>query len=235
MTEPESQETRPDTDLRDHLHQMEAKVRKSRDSRNNHNEQGKRFAEQRNAIQAQYKEHREKLDMSAGNKIDMDGLLFDVDLENIVTEKANLFCYIHNLSDEERQVVLRVHSPDFRPHDLALRYNLEPGEKSWWPDEVVPISSEGDEDIIGRMSGLLRDGTIAWQTLLPERTGEASVSVRLENTNGDLLVGRQINVRVRPEFVNWLRNTSSLTSFLVGGIGLVGSIIFQLMAVLASA
>ena len=174
-------------------------------------------------------------DMSAGNKIDMDGLLFDVDLENIVTEKANLFCYIHNLSDEERQVVLRVHSPDFRPHDLALRYNLDPGEKSLWPDEVVPISSEGDEDIIGRMSGLLRDGTIAWQTLLPERTGEASVSVRLENTNGDLLVGRQINVRVRPEFVNWLRNTSSLTSFLVGGIGLVGSIIFQLMAVLASA
>ena len=64
-----------------------------------------------------------------------------------------------------------------------------------------------------------------------ERTGEASVSVRLENTNGDLLVGRQINVRVRPEFVNWLRNTSSLTSFLVGGIGLMSSIIFQLMAV----
>ena len=64
MTEPESQEPRPDTDLRDHLHQMEAKVRKLRDGRNNHNEQAKRFAEQRNAIQAQYKEHREKLDMS---------------------------------------------------------------------------------------------------------------------------------------------------------------------------
>ncbi len=174
-------------------------------------------------------------DMSAGNKIDMDGLLFDVDLENIVTDKASLFCYIHNLSDKERQVVLRVHSPDFRPHDLALRYNLEPGEKSWWPDEAVPISSDGDDDIIGRMSGLLRDGIIAWQTLLPERTGEASVSVRLENTSGDLLVGRQINVRVRPEFVNWLRNTSSLTSYLVGSIGLAGSIIFQLMAVLAVA
>ena len=85
------------------------------------------------------------------------------------------------------------------------------------------------------MSGLLRDGTISWQTLLPEGTGEASVSIRLENTNGDLLVGRQINVRVRPEFVNWLRNTSSLTSYLVGGIGLAGSILFQLMAVLSSA
>jgi len=64
MTEPESEESRPDTDLRDHLHQMEAKVRKLRDSRNNHNEQAKRFAEQRNAIQGQYKEHREKLDLS---------------------------------------------------------------------------------------------------------------------------------------------------------------------------
>ena len=173
-------------------------------------------------------------DLAIGRKIDMDGLLFDVDLENVVTEKANLFCYMHNLKDESRQVVLRVHSPDFRPHDLALRYNLEPGEKSWWSDELVPVSSEGDEDIIGRMSGLLRDGTITWQTLLPERTGEASVSIRLENTNGDLLVGRQINVRVQPEFFTWLRNTSSITSYLVGGIGLVGSIIFQLMAVLAS-
>ena len=85
--------------------------------------------------------------MSAGNKIDMDGLLFDVDLENIVTEKANLFCYIHNLSDEERQVVLRVHSPDFRPHDLALRYNLNLvknhcGQTKWFP------SHEGDETLL---------------------------------------------------------------------------------------
>ncbi|GIR67079.1 MAG: hypothetical protein CM15mP71_3050 [Candidatus Poseidoniales archaeon] len=64
MTEAQDENTRPDADLRDHLHQMEAKVRKLRDARNNHNDQAKRFAEQRNAIQAQYKEHREKLDMS---------------------------------------------------------------------------------------------------------------------------------------------------------------------------
>ena len=64
MTETENDNPRQDSELRDHLHQMEAKVRKLRDSRNNHNDQAKRFAEQRNAIQSQYKEHREKLDMS---------------------------------------------------------------------------------------------------------------------------------------------------------------------------
>ena len=64
MTEQKDEETRADSDLRDHLHQMEARVRKLRDARNNHNEQAKRFAEQRNAIQGQYKEHREKLDLS---------------------------------------------------------------------------------------------------------------------------------------------------------------------------
>ena len=64
MTEAPDENTRPDADLRDHLHQMEAKVRKLRDARNNLDDQAKRFAEQRNAIQAQYKEHREKLDMS---------------------------------------------------------------------------------------------------------------------------------------------------------------------------
>lgn len=165
----------------------------------------------------------------------MSDLLFDVDLENVVSERANLFCYLHNLSDEERQVVLRVHSPDFRPHDLSLRYNLKPGQNSWWPEESVPLSEEGDDDQLGRMTGLMQDGTLAWQTLLPDKTGEASVSIRLENVDGDLLVGRQINVRVRPEFVNWFRNTSSLTSYLLGGLGLATSILFQILAVLATA
>lgn len=58
------EQARPDSDLRDHLYQMEAKVRKLRDSRNGHNEQAKRFADQRNAVQAQYKEHREKVDLA---------------------------------------------------------------------------------------------------------------------------------------------------------------------------
>ena len=112
---------------------------------------------------------------------------------------------------------------------------MKPGEKSRWPEESVPLAREGDEDQLGRMTGLLQDGTLSWQTLLPEKPGEASVSIRLENIDGDLLVGRQINVRVRPEFVNWFRNTSSLTSYFIGGIGLAGAILFQLMAVLASA
>ena len=174
-------------------------------------------------------------DLSIGRKPDMSDLLFDVDLENVVSERASLFCYLHNLSDEERQVVLRVHSPDFRPHDLSLRYNLKPGQKSWWPEESVPLSEDGDDDQLGRMTGLMQDGTLAWQTLLPDKTGEASVSIRLENVDGDLLVGRQINVRVRPEFVNWFRNTSSLTSYLIGGLGLATSILFQILAVLATA
>ncbi len=64
MAEHANEETRPDSDLRDHLHQMESKVRKLRDGRNNHNEQAKRFADQRNAIQTQYSEHREKVDLA---------------------------------------------------------------------------------------------------------------------------------------------------------------------------
>ena len=116
-----------------------------------------------------------------------------------------------------------------------MRYELAPGEKNLWSENEVPISADGDEDLIGKMSGLLRDGTISWQTILPEKRGEASVSVRLENTSGDLLVGRQINVMVRPDFSNWFRTTSSLTFYAVGGIGLISSIFLQVMSVLSNA
>ena len=69
------------------------------------------------------------------------------------------------------------------------------------------------------MSGLLRDGTVAWQSLLPERFGEATVSVRLEEQSGDLIIGRQINVRVRTKYLERIRNFSSVTTSLIGILG----------------
>ncbi|MEL0101055.1 MAG: hypothetical protein VW862_05085 [Euryarchaeota archaeon] len=171
-------------------------------------------------------------DMAIGKQPDMPELLFDVDLENVVTENANLFCYMHNLSDKDRQIVLRVNSPDFRPQELLLRYNLKAGQKSYWPKEAIPDFDKGDEDRLGRMSTLLQEGTLSWQTLLPEGSGDASVAIRLENIEGDLLVGRQINVNVRPEFVKWFRNTSSITSYVSGAIGLTVAVIFQLLSII---
>lgn len=62
MAKGQEEEVGPDADLRDRLNAMETKVRKMRDVRNNFNEAGKRYADQRNAIQAHYKEHRISLD-----------------------------------------------------------------------------------------------------------------------------------------------------------------------------
>jgi uncharacterized coiled-coil DUF342 family protein len=56
-------EERPDAELRDRLHAMEAKVRKLRDIRNNYSSEARSAADQRNAIQGQYKEHKEKVEL----------------------------------------------------------------------------------------------------------------------------------------------------------------------------
>jgi hypothetical protein len=160
-------------------------------------------------------------DLGAGRDTVTDDIVFEVDMENVVHERANLFTLIHNLSDEPRTIVLRVQSPDFRPHDLAMTYRLSPGEQRWWSNKSLPLAAEGDEDVLGLMSGLLRDGTMAWQSLLPERFGEATVSVRLEEQSGDLLIGRQINVRVRSKYRERVRASSSLTANLLGGLGLI--------------
>ena len=51
-----------DEDLREKLQSMEKKLSKLRGIRGQHNDSANRFAEQRNAVQDQYKQHREKLD-----------------------------------------------------------------------------------------------------------------------------------------------------------------------------
>ena len=83
------------------------------------------------------------------------------------------------------------------------------------------------------MNQLLEDGTLAWQSLIPERNGEASVSIRLEDPS-DLLEGRQINLRVRSEFRTLIRNTSSIICSLAGGLGLFTIMMIQLVEIFAS-
>jgi len=172
-----------------------------------------------------------KQDLESGRKPAMTDLIFEVDMENVVTNKANLFTLFHNLSDKTRTVVFRVQTPNFEPKDLALTYRLEPGEKYWWSSEALPLAAEGNDDVLGKMSGLLKDSTVSWQTLIPTTSGDATVSVRLEETNGELLLGRQINVRVRAEFRQWLRSTITYVSYLFGGLGLLAASVRLLMEV----
>ena len=172
-----------------------------------------------------------KQDMESGRSPVMNDLIFEVDMENVVTEKANLFTLFHNLSKETKTVVFRVQTPNFEPKDLALTYRLEPGEKYWWSTEALPLAAKGNDDVLGKMSGLLKDSTVSWQTLIPTTNGDATVSVRLEETNGELLLGRQINVRVRSEFRQWLRTTGSYVAYLFGGFGVVLALTFLLIEV----
>jgi hypothetical protein len=172
-----------------------------------------------------------KQDLESGRKPAMDDLIFEVDMENVVTDKANLFTLFHNLSNKTKTVVFRVQTPNFEPKDLALTYRLEPGEQYWWSTEALPLAAKGNDDVLGKMSGLLKDSTVSWQTLIPSTNGDATVSVRLEETNGELLLGRQINVRVRSEFRHWLRTTGSYVAYLFGGFGLFLSTIFFLLEV----
>ena len=89
-----------------------------------------------------------KQDLESGRKPAMADLIFEVDMENVVTNKANLFTLFHNLSDKTRTVVFRVQTPNFEPKDLALTYRLEPGEKYWWSSEALPLAAEGDDDVL---------------------------------------------------------------------------------------
>ena len=56
----EEAEEKPDAALHEELQTMEAKVRKLRETRNSFSDSAKQSADKRNAIQAQFKEHREK-------------------------------------------------------------------------------------------------------------------------------------------------------------------------------
>ena len=59
---------------------------------------------------------------------------------------------------------------------------------------------------------------IIWQSLIPSSTGEATVTVRLEDTSGNLVSGRVLTVQVRSDIFTRLRLTT-------GALLMIGAII----------
>ena len=147
-------------------------------------------------------------------------LIVDVDMETVVFERANLFCLLFNNTGEEKRVVLKIQSPDFRPGDFSYTCKLKPGLNILsGKSELAGFDSGDFTDVISLMGDVLGSSLILWQTLLPLHLGESTVSVRIEEPGGELIYGRQINVRVRSEYN---RRLSAGTGILLLGFSLFG-------------
>jgi hypothetical protein len=147
-------------------------------------------------------------------------LIVDVDMETVVFERANLFCLLFNNTGEEKRVVLKIQSPDFRPGDFSYTCKLKPGLNILsGKSELAGFDSGDFTDVISLMGDILGGSLMLWQTLLPLHLGESTVSVRIEEPGGELIYGRQINVRVRSEYN---RRLSAGTGILLLGFSLFG-------------
>lgn len=135
---------------------------------------------------------------------------FDVDMENLTLGNANLFAYVLNQSSETRQLILRVQTPDFRPNECVYGLKIPPHDEE---NTLKNINS-----IAKSLPRTLSSTKIVWQSLIPSSTGEATVTVRLEDTSGNLVSGRVLTVQVRSDIFTRLRLTT-------GALLMIGAII----------
>ena len=67
------------------------------------------------------------------------------------------------------------------------------------------------------MAKMMDHGSMIWQTLLPQHDGESTVTVRLEDTDGNMLGGKVLAVQVRPKLQERIRRQAGLFA-IVGGV-----------------
>jgi hypothetical protein len=153
------------------------------------------------------------------------GIWFDVDMENLVSEEANLFIFVHNGTEEPRDLVVRILTPDFRPEEITYTLHLKPGER-----HIISDSSSDAIDI--GVVHLYHEAGIIWQTLLPARTGEATVTARLEDPQGNLVTGRVITVQVRYDLAAKVRVWAALLLMVGGGVVVLSRLVAPILAFL---
>jgi hypothetical protein len=142
----------------------------------------------------------DRLRMHQENENYDDQIWFDVDMENLTLGNANLFAFVLNKSSEVQQLILRIQTPDFRPNECVYGLRIPPHEKE---------NTIKNNNIIAKsLPSTLLSTKIIWQSLIPSSTGEATVTVRLEDSSGNLVSGRVLTVQVRSDIFTRLRLTT---------------------------
>ena len=147
-----------------------------------------------------------------------DTLHFDVDMQNVVSGAGHLFAYLHNSGEENQTIVIKVQTPDFQPHESSFTLTLESSTALTDIDTHLPTKSNTTDDVHDILARMMEHGEMIWQTLLPQHDGESTVTVRIEDTDGNLLGGKVLAVQVRPRLQDRIR--------LRGGMAAVGAGIF---------
>ena len=146
-----------------------------------------------------------------------DKLHFDIDMQNVVSGAGHLFAYLHNSGDLNQTIVVKIQTPDFQPHDSTFTLSLESSKALKEVENNLPLRSNTTDDVHDVMAKMMDHGAMIWQTLLPQHDGESTVTVRLEDTDGNMLGGKVLAVQVRPKLQERVRRQAGLAA-IVGGI-----------------
>ena len=151
------------------------------------------------------------------DSIRSDSLHFDVDMQNVVSGAGHLFAYLHNSGEETRTIVVKIQTPDFQPHESIFTLSVESSKALSDVGANLPLRSNTTDDVHDVMAKMMDHGSMIWQTLLPQHDGESTVTVRLEDTDGNMLGGKVLAVQVRPKLQERIRRQAGLFA-IVGGI-----------------
>ncbi len=140
---------------------------------------------------------------------------FDVDMENLTHGQANLFAFVLNQTGEPQDLILRVQTPDFRPNECIYRLKAEP---------------HSDDSLSGkatyeRVSSSMSSSRIVWQTLVPSSMGDATVTVRLEDSSGNLISGKVLTSQVRSDLFTRLRMTTGAVFMFGAALAIISPVL----------
>ncbi len=140
---------------------------------------------------------------------------FDVDMENLTFGHANLFAYILNQTSDPQDLILRVQTPDFRPNECVYRIRAEP----------LDAESFAGYPVYDKVSKSMISSRIVWQSLIPSSMGEATVTVRLEDSSGNLISGKVLTAQIRSDLFTRLRMTTGAIFMLGAALALISPIL----------
>ena len=143
------------------------------------------------------------------------GVWFDVDMENLTLGEANLFAGVLNRTGVTQDLILRVQTPDFRPNECVYRLKVE-------PQDISKIEGKRNHEVITKS---ILSSRIIWQSLIPSSMGDATVTVRLEDSSGNLISGKVITAQVRSDLFTRLRMTTGAIFMIGAGLAVISPLL----------
>lgn len=130
--------------------------------------------------------------------------------------EMNILLFLYNNQPDPKKFKIKIFAPGFEPTELLVDILCEGRGSFEIPKQPIPLTHPEQQDVVGTISTMLKNGDAIWLTLEPRETGTQTIQVFLMESDETVIEGKTMTADIYTDFIYIIKKLTGSASVLGG-------------------